>query len=151
MIVLAGVGLFAWTGRWKTQVTIFVGLSFALILYMDLFGYILVGSSASRSTRDLASQASSYIEPNTQVIIYDTSLESLPFYLKVTQPIWIVWSGEKASVMGSFDLAEETARSMPGFGRVLLTFEEFDEQWAKAPKNHFVVFIKPKKLRHLKH
>ena len=116
---------------------------------MDLLGYILVGSSALRSTRDLATQVSSYIEPDTQVIIYDTSLESLPFYLKINQPIWIVWSGEKASVMGSFYLAEETARSTPGFGRVLLTFEEFDEQWAKAPKNHFVVFIKPKNLWHL--
>ena len=94
---------------------------------------------------------SSYIEPDTQVIIYDTSLESLPFYLKINQPIWIVWSGEKASVMGSFYLAEETARSTSGFGRVLLTFEEFDEQWAKAPKNHFVVFIKPKNLPRLEH
>ena len=150
-IVLAGLGLFIWTGRWKTQVTIFVGLSLALVLYTDLLGYILVGSSARRSTRDLASRAFSYIEPDTRIIIYDTSLESLPFYLKINQPIWIVWSGEKASVMGSFYLAEETARSTPGFGRVLLTFKEFDEQWAKAPKNHFVVFIKPKHLPRLEH
>jgi len=149
VIVLAGVGLFAWSGRWKTQVTIFAGLSLALIFYMDLLGYILVGSSALRSTRDLATQVSSYIEPDTQVIIYDTSLESLPFYLKINQPIWIVWSGEKDSVMGSFYLAEEAARSRSGLGRVLLTFKEFDEQWAKAPKNHFVVFIKPKNLPHL--
>jgi len=151
VIVSAGVGLITWSGRWKTQVTIFVGLSLALILYIDLLGYILLGSSARRSTRDLAKQASSYIEPNTQVVIYDTSLESLPFYLRINQPLWIVWSGEKSSVMGSFYLAEEAARSASGFGRVLLTFEEFDEQWAKAPKNHFAVFIKPKNLRRLEH
>jgi hypothetical protein len=151
VIVSAGVGLITWSGRWKTQVTIFVGLSLALILYMDLLGYIFLETSVRRSTRDLATQASSYIEPDTQVIIYDTSLESLPFYLKINQPIWIVWSGEKASVMGSFYLAEETARSASGFGRVLLTFEEFGEQWAKAPKNHFVVLIKPQNLPRLEH
>jgi hypothetical protein len=29
--------------------------------------------------------------------------------------------------------------------------EEFGEQWAKAPKNHFVVLIKPKNLPRLEH
>ena len=102
-----------------------------------------------RSTRDFAAKAAPYIQPDTQVVIYDTTLESLPFYLKISRPIWSVWSGEKASVFGSFYLAEKGAASAPGFDRALLTFDEFYREWAKAPKDHFAVFIKRKNLAHL--
>ena len=102
-----------------------------------------------RSTKDLAAKAAPYIQQDTQVVIYDTTLESLPFYLKIRRPIWSIWSGEKASVFGSFYLAEKGALSAPGFGRALLTFDEFNQEWAKAPKDHFAVFIKRKNLAHL--
>ncbi|HVO93574.1 MAG TPA: glycosyltransferase family 39 protein [Terriglobales bacterium] len=149
MIAAAALGVFAWTARWKSQIPLFVGLTFALVLYLNLLPSVLIGSSMGRSARDLAAKASPYVQPNTQVVIYDTTLEGLPFYLGISQPIWIVWSGQKASVMGSFYLAEEGAQSAPGFGQVLLSFEEFDAQWASAPKNHFAVFIKRKNLLRL--
>ncbi|HEY7221822.1 MAG TPA: glycosyltransferase family 39 protein [Candidatus Binatia bacterium] len=149
MITVTGLGVFAWTVRWKTQSQLFVGLSFALVLYMDLLGSVLTGSSMGRSARGLAAKASPYIQPDTQVVIYDTTLEGLAFYLGISQPIWIVWSGKKASVMGSFYLAEEGALSAAGFGQVLLSFDEFYARWADAPENHFVVFIKRKNLPRL--
>ena len=145
----AGLAVFTWTGRWKNPTLLFVGLSLVLILYMDLLGAVLVGASMGRSTRDLAAKAAPYIQQDTQVVIYDTTLESLPFYLKIRRPIWSIWSGEKASVFGSFYLAEKGALSAPGFGRALLTFDEFNQEWAKAPKDHFAVFIKRKNLAHL--
>ena len=149
MIAVTAIGVFAWIVRWKSQIPLFVGLSCALVLYMDLLAAVLIGSSIGRSAHDLAAKASPYIQPDTQVVIYDTTLEGLPFYLNISQPIWIVWSGKKASVMGSFYLAEKGALSAPGFGQALLSFEEFDAQWATAPKNHFVVFIKRKNLPRL--
>jgi hypothetical protein len=145
----AGLAVFTWIRRWKSQTWLFAGLSIVLILYMDMLGAVLVRASVGRSTRDLAAKAARYIQQDTQVVIYDTTLESLPFYLKIRQPIWSIWSGEKASVFGSFYLAEMGALSAPGFGRALLTFEEFNQQWAKAPKDHFAVFIKRKNLAHL--
>jgi 4-amino-4-deoxy-L-arabinose transferase-like glycosyltransferase len=148
-IGLAGLAVFTWSGRWKSQVSLFVWLSIALIVYVNLLGTVLVGASAGRSTRDLAAKAASVIQPDTQVVIYDTTLESLPFYLKINRPIWSIWSGEKASVFGSFYLAEKGAATAPGFGRALLTFEEFNREWAKAPKDHFAVFIKRKSLQRL--
>ncbi|HEX5606260.1 MAG TPA: hypothetical protein VFY96_07080, partial [Candidatus Binatia bacterium] len=145
----AGLAVFTWSGRWKSRVSLFVSLSIVLILYADLLGTILVGASMRRSTRDLAAKAAPYIQPDTQVVIYDTTLESLPFYLKISRPIWGVWSGAKASVFGSVYLAEKAALSAPGFGRALLTFDEFKQEWAKAPKDHFAVFIKRKNLPRL--
>ena len=149
VVGVAGLALFTWSGRWKSQLSVFVWLSIVLILYMDLLGTVLLGASMGRSTRDFAAKAAPYIQPDTQVVIYDTTLESLPFYLKISRPIWSVWSGGKASVFGSFYLAEKGAASAPGFDRALLTFDEFYREWAKAPKDHFAVFIKRKNLAHL--
>jgi len=148
-IGFAGLAVFTWSGRWKNQVSLFVWLSIVLILYVNLLGTMLVRASMGRSARDLAAKAASYIQPDTQVVIYDTTLESLPFYLKINRPIWSIWSGEKASVFGSFYLAEKGAAAAPGFGRALLTFDEFRREWAKAPKDHFAVFIKRKSLPRL--
>jgi len=139
----------AWGDRWKNQTLLFVGLSIALIIYADLLGAVLLGNSMARSTRALAAKAAPYIQPDTQVVIYDTTLETLPFYLKISRPIWSIWSGKKASVFGSFYLAEKGAVSAPGFGRALLTFDEFNQEWTKAPKNHFAVFVRRKNLTRL--
>lgn len=146
VVALAG---FTWSGRWKSQTSLFVCLSVVFIVYTDLLGTLLVGASIGRSTRGFAAKAAPYIQPDTQVVIYDTTLESLPFYLKISRPLWSIWSGEKASVLGSFYLAEKGAASAPGFDRALLTFDEFDREWATAPKDHFAVFIKRKNLPRL--
>jgi hypothetical protein len=63
--------------------------------------------------------------------------------------MWIVWSGHKSSVMGSFYLAEKGVRSAPGAAPVLLTFDQFAEQLSKEPEKHIAVFIKAKNLTRL--
>jgi hypothetical protein len=149
IIGAVALAIFVWTGRWESTVSPVFGLSIMLILYLNLLGAILLGSSTARSTRALAAKAMPYITPNTQLVIYDTTLESLPFYLKIGRPIWGVWSGEKASVFGSFYLAERGESTAPGFGPALLSFDEFHRKWATAPKSRFAVFIKRKNLARL--
>jgi hypothetical protein len=46
-------------------------------------------------------------------------------------------------------LAEKGVSTAPGFGRALLTFDDFEREWAKASKDHFAVFIKRKNLPRL--
>ncbi len=148
-IASIGLGLCIWSGRCKTPTALFVGLSCALVLYLGLLGQAATRASIARSTREFVAKASPYMEPNAQWAIYDTSLETLPFYLQIERPMWIVWSGEKSSVLGSFYLAEHGARPAPGFGPMLLTLEEFNRRWAHAPENHFRVVIKAKNLPRL--
>jgi 4-amino-4-deoxy-L-arabinose transferase-like glycosyltransferase len=152
LITTLGFAIFAifiWRGRWKTHAAPFLGFCIGLILYISLFAHVLTISSIRRSTREFIEKVSPLIDSTAQIVIYNTSFESLPFYLKISQPIWIVWSGEKPSVMGSFYLAEQGARSAPGFGNALLTFEEFKDQWAKTPNKHFAVVMKVKNLLQL--
>jgi hypothetical protein len=149
IIGLSGLAFLTWSGRWKNQFRLYMGFSLGLIVYVHLLGQALTAASIRRSTREFVEKVAPRIDASTQVVIYDTSLESLPFYLKINQPIWIVWSGEKASVMGSFYLAEKGARSASGFGQALLSFDEFEEQWTKAPTKLLAIFVKQKNLSRL--
>ena len=149
LIGAAGLGVRAWRGRWKSRTVLLVGLSCVFILYLDLVGQTVAASSAGRSTRNFAAGASPHLKPGDQVVLYDTELESLLFYLKISAPIWIVWSGHRTSVMGSFYLAEKGVRSAPGAAPVLLTFDQFAEQLSKVPDKHVAIFIKAKNLTRL--
>jgi 4-amino-4-deoxy-L-arabinose transferase-like glycosyltransferase len=149
IIGLSGLAFLTWSGRWKNRFRLYMGFCLGLIVYVHLLGQALTAASIRRSTREFVEKVAPRIDASTQVVIYDTSLESLPFYLKINQPIWIVWSGEKASVMGSFYLAEKGARSASGFGQALLSFDEFEEQWTKAPTKLLAIFVKQKNLSRL--
>ena len=145
-LIFGGLAFSTWTGRWRSQKWLFLGFALGFILYINVVIELLADISTKRSSRDLAQQVSAVVDPSTQLAIYDTSFESLPFYLRTARPIWIVWSGAKKSVMGSFYLAEEGAAPAPGYSRSLLTFEEFDKAWGDYPKGRLAVFLKKKNL-----
>ncbi len=147
--VFGGLAFSTMTGQRQSHKRLFLGFALGLIVYVSLVTEVIAISSTHRSSRQLVKQASTVIDPSAQLVIYDTSLESLPFYFSTTRPIWIVWSGAKHSVMGSFYLAEQGPRPAPGYGKILLTFEEFDKEWAKSPKGHFAVILKKKNLPRL--
>jgi hypothetical protein len=148
-MLFAGLAILIWSGRLKSQAILFVGFAFGLLLYINFAVRILEISSLNRSTRELVRNAAVYVNPTTQIVIYDTSFESLPFYLRIDRPIWIVWSGRKAAIMGSFYVAEQGARAVPGAGKVLLTFDQFKDEWARAPQGQLLVFMKKKNLPQL--
>ena len=146
--VLLGLTILLWRLHWTAQ-TAYLSVVLGFIAYIHFAGYFMEVGSINRSTRELVTRASSFLEPQAQIVLYDTSYESLPFYLKIDRPIWIVSSGKKTSIMGSFYLAEQGARYAPGFDKSLLTFAEFSAEWAKASKGHLLVFIKQKNLARL--
>ena len=104
--------------------------------------------SVTRSASELARKLSGFIEPTDQLVLYDGQLEGLPFYLRTQQPIWIVWSGKKSEVLGSFYIAEARSRPAKSYGKILFTFEEFAEAWEKS-KQPLLVLIKEKNVRDL--
>jgi 4-amino-4-deoxy-L-arabinose transferase-like glycosyltransferase len=106
---------------------------------------VMTAVSVTRSAKALAERSSDWIRPGDQLVLYDNSLEGLAFYLGVKQPIWIVWSGRKSEVIGSFYVAEHPPAPMERFGKVLFTFDEFAKEREKS--NHpLFVFIKEQKL-----
>ena len=121
------------------------------ILFFFSFAFVnrlIEPLSETRSYRELAEKTAPLIRPGDRLVVYDTFLASLPFYLRVREPIWYVWPGEKSSVMGSVYAAEKRPPPAAGYGKVLFTFEEFFEAW-KGSARRPLVFIKHKNLKQL--
>ena len=97
------------------------------------------------SSKVLAQKSSSLIHSDDQIVIYDSYLSSLPFYLKIERPIWVVWSGRNRSIMESFYIAEKHPQPAAVYGKALLTFEEFSER-RETSKRRLFIFVEEKNL-----
>jgi 4-amino-4-deoxy-L-arabinose transferase-like glycosyltransferase len=138
----------------RTSVLLTVAVAAALMLGLAAMKkglwhrefYILVAEpitasvSLNRSSKQLAEAAASVIQPGDQLVLYDKYLSSLPFYLRVQQPIWVVWSGNKSRVLGSDYIVKKRPEPAAGYGKVLYTYEEFADLWVVS-RSRLVVFI----------
>ncbi|HEX9454541.1 MAG TPA: glycosyltransferase family 39 protein [Candidatus Binatia bacterium] len=123
------------------------GLYAAMMILFPLFMvYIMAGASRFRSAKGLADESRRFVLEGSRLAVYDTYLCGLPFYLRVSEPIAIVWSGTKGNIMGSWYVAENQPRSVRG--KVLFTFKEFDEIWRKKDQ-HLLVVVKDKNVPRL--
>lgn len=132
-------------GLWSSQKWhyLLTAASFALVFLM--IEPLVAMVSHLRSSKDLAEKSAPVIPSGAQVAIYDAYLASLPFYLNATQPIWLISSGAKHKVMGSTYVAEKRPEPVPGYHKVLLTYEEFSVLWKKSDRP-FLVFVQEKDL-----
>ena len=132
-----------------TQPGIYYLVSCAFFSAFHLFGLGALGHiSQTRSSQHLAEKAVPLIRPGDQMVIYDDYLSSLPFYLRVKHPIWVVLPERKRSVIGSFYIAEKKPQPSLGSRNVVLSFEEFSEVWNQSP-TRLLVFADEKRLPRL--
>jgi 4-amino-4-deoxy-L-arabinose transferase-like glycosyltransferase len=134
--------------RWREQKAAYVSLSVGLALFLGLVGQLVIPASSRRSSKDLAEEAARFINPGDRIVLYDTYLEGLPFYLDIDRPIWLVQSVEKGNVMGSFYVGEQRPVTSAAYGQILFTFEEFAREW-KSNTQPLRILIKIKNLQRL--
>jgi 4-amino-4-deoxy-L-arabinose transferase-like glycosyltransferase len=136
-----------WTTFRQNRERLFPPACLAFFLFF-LFAHRFVEPiSFIRSYKELAATSAPLIRPGDQLVIYDSYLPSLPFYLRIDKPIWIV-SPEKADeVMGSFYVAEKKPPPAPGYGQVVFTPDEFAKEWSSRK---LLVFIKERRLSDLR-
>jgi 4-amino-4-deoxy-L-arabinose transferase-like glycosyltransferase len=99
-----------------------------------------------RSYKELAAMSAPLIRPGDQLVIYDSYLPSLPFYLRIDKPIWIVSPENAEDVMGSFYVAEKKPPPTPGYGQAVFTPDEFQREWSSRM---LLVFVKQRRLTEL--
>jgi hypothetical protein len=80
------------------------------------------------------------IREEDRLVLYEGYPSSLPFYLNLQRPMWVVWSGAKSKVLGSDYVARRRPKPAAGYGQVLVTFEEFASLW-RASQDRIVVFV----------
>ncbi|HZD42184.1 MAG TPA: glycosyltransferase family 39 protein [Terriglobales bacterium] len=140
LIAVAWGSAKGWWVRWVFPVS-----CLALLLFLCLMAQTMERVSGLRSSKELAQEAAGRVRPGEQVVFYDTYPSSLPFYLDFRSPAWIVWSGSKKSLMGSFYITEKNPQPAAGYGKVLFTFDQFAQLW-KTGNRPLLVFVKKKDL-----
>jgi hypothetical protein len=109
---------------------------------------IMARASLKRTSKQLAKQSARIIQKGDQLVLYDGYLSSLPFYLNIQRPIWVVWSGNNKQVLGSDYVAKARPEPAFGYGKILYTYEDFSEMWIES-KQRLVVFINVKAVARL--
>jgi len=119
-------------------------ISFAALFF--LAHRILAPLSLERSDKNLARDAAAVLrsaEAMVPVVIHDTYLPSLPFYLGIHRPMLVVAHPGDGETLGSFYLSKEWPRPAPGYEPALLTYEDFEREWGRRK---LLVFVKEKRL-----
>ena len=135
-------------GYLRQQVGLYpvTALSFALLVLAA--APISAAVAMNRSSEQLAQKAARLVGAEDQLVLYDGYFSSLPFYLEIQKPIWVVWSGNKSTVLGSDYVALKRPEPKPGYGKVLYDYEEFAQAW-KGSKRSLVVFVNSRNLPRL--
>jgi len=97
--------------------------------------------SLNRSSKQLAEKVAPSIHADDQLVLYGGYPSSLPFYLNIQRPIWVIAPADSSKIMGSDYVARQRPEPAAGYGKVLHTREEFAALW-KHSKHRLVVFIK---------
>ena len=105
--------------------------------------------SFTRSSKELAARSSVFILPDDRVVIYDAYLASLPFYLRIDRPLWIVQAEGKDTVMGSLYVGKRQLQLRSGDHQMVFNYAQFSELW-RTSAQRLMVFVHAKRLHRLK-
>ena len=136
LIALAGTRRRVWGRQAFVYPATLVGFALLILCAEPIFLTV----SLHRSSRPIAVKAAPLIGAEDQVIMYGGYPSSLPFYLNIQKPIWVVWSGTKSKVLGSDYVAAMRPEPAAGYGQVLFSADEFADLW-RTSKQRLVVFV----------
>jgi 4-amino-4-deoxy-L-arabinose transferase-like glycosyltransferase len=140
---IAAISFSGWRQQLFPVCCVLLGLNFFLA------HRVIAPLSAERSFKELGTQAAALLRPANPpvpLVIYDTYLPSLLFYLDIREPVWVVVHESDDEIMGSFFLSAKKPAPAPGYGKVVWTREEFGREWASRK---VFVFTKDKRLANL--
>jgi 4-amino-4-deoxy-L-arabinose transferase-like glycosyltransferase len=129
----------------KSQASLYLFCCAGFALYFCIVDSVVAAVALASSSKVLAQKSASLIKPGDQLVIYDSFRSSLPYYLKVERPIWVVWSGHGDSVMESYYIVEKRPQPAAIYGKALITFEQFAEL-REVTKKRLLVFVKKKNI-----
>ena len=121
-------------------------LSQAIIMggFLIFTAHMMSEVSLARSAKVLADTARPLLANRPQVVIYDTYLAGLAFYLQREEPIWVVTHDtKKRSFLGNYYALGQRAVPTTKWGKALIDVDEFSRQW-RAPARPLLVLTRAK-------
>lgn len=126
---------------WAKQQFLYPATAIGFALLVLCANPIWIAVSLNRSSKQLAERVAPSIHTDDQLVLYGGYPSSLPFYLNIQRPIWVIGPADSSKILGSDYVAKQRPEPAAGYGKVLYTYEEFAALW-KNSKHRLVVFIK---------
>lgn len=131
---------------WQSQSTVFAVHAVGAFIFLVLLTQIMVAVSPDRSAEKIASAVAAHTDPETKVVLYDTYLTGMPFYLHAQRPVWIVThANKKKTVLGNFYVATDRAWPDTRWGKALFDLDEFREVWERKD-TPLLIIVKQKNI-----
>ena len=131
---------------WQSQSTVFAVHAVGAFIFLVLLTQIMVAVSPDRSAEKIASAVAAHTDPETKVVLYDTYLTGMPFYLHAQRPVWIVThANKKKTVLGNFYVATNRAWPDTRWGKALFDLDEFREVWERRD-TPLLIIVKQKNI-----
>ncbi|MGZ8464496.1 MAG: glycosyltransferase family 39 protein [Candidatus Binatia bacterium] len=126
---------------WAKQQFLYPATAIGFALLVLCSNPIWIAVSLDRSSIQLAERVAPSIHADDQLVLYGGYPSSLPFYLNIQRPIWVIAPADSSKILGSDYVARQRPEPAAGYGKVLYTYQEFAALW-KDSKHRLVVFIK---------
>ena len=146
LATLTALGLDKIAKLWRSQSTVFAIHAAGVFFFLILVAQIMVAISRDRSAQEIARAVATRSYADTQVVLYDTYLTGMPFYLRAQRPVWIVThANKKKTVLGNFYVA--THRTWPDtrWGKALFDLDEFRHVWEESD-TPLLIIVKQKNI-----
>jgi 4-amino-4-deoxy-L-arabinose transferase-like glycosyltransferase len=146
LVILIALGWGKAAKFWQSQSTVFAVHATGAFFFLILLAQIMVTISRNRSAEKIADAVAARADAETQVVLYDTYLTGMPFYLRAQTPVWVVThANKKKTVLGNFYVATNRAWPDTRWGKALFNLDEFREVWEKNDKP-LLIIVKQKNI-----
>ena len=131
---------------WQSQSNVFAVHALGAFFFLILLTQIMVAISRERSAQEIARAVAAQADAATQVVLYDTYLTGMPFYLRAQRPVWVVThANKKKTVLGNFYVATNRAWPDTRWGKALFDLDEFRQVWEKKD-TPLLIIVKQKNI-----
>ncbi len=131
---------------WQSQSNVFAVHALGAFFFLILLTQIMVAISRERSAEEIARAVAAQADAETQVVLYDTYLTGMPFYLHAQRPVWVVThANKKKTVLGNFYVATNRAWPDTRWGKALFDLDEFRQVWEKKD-TPLLIIVKQKNI-----
>ena len=146
LVILLALGWGKAAKLWRSQSSVFTVQALGGFFFLILLTQIMVAVSRDRSAEAIAAAVAARTDAETQVVLYDTYLTGMPFYLRAQRPVWIVThANKKKTVLGNFYVATNRAWPDTRWGKALFDLDEFREVWEKN-NTPLLIIVKEKNI-----
>jgi 4-amino-4-deoxy-L-arabinose transferase-like glycosyltransferase len=148
-VILAYLSKRNLVGAPPSQHRLFILQGSSLCFFLVLVVKFMVLISPDRSAKPVAEAIPPPLASAPQVVMYDTYLAGLPFYLQSERPLWLITHGrKKRTFLGNYYAIGKRADPLTPWGKAILDFDEFEEIW-KTTELPLRIIVKEKNLPRL--